>query len=573
NTTDRFSFRLKFDEYTKDQTCFGLDTFVINNCYSDNSYMKEYLSYDIMNYIGVDSPLETFTNVSVNGETWGLYLAVEAYNESFLDRTYDDITGNLYSVKGANAGGGMGGDKDKLVADNTQDQAIPQANGQAIPNDDQQTDAQPPAMMAPGNDAGGNIPNDNQQTDAQPPAMMAPGNDAGGSSKNGADLQYIDEDSSSYSSIFGNAVGDSDEDDQQRVITALKNLSEGTELEEYFDIDKILRYLAAHTFVVNLDSYSSNMCQNYYVYEKDGKISILPWDYNQSFGGFQSASAESVINFPIDTPVSGVELAERPLIAKLLENEEYLEKYHSYLNEIVTGYIESGQYENTITKLDNLINEYVKNDPSAFCTYEEYEKAVPALLQLGELRAESIKGQLNGSIPSTTSEQELNPEALLSPGTLNFSDLGSVGGGGGGNRNMKGVGDTNTNTNTNDNQNTQPNINDQKFDMPDRELIEKAMEILQGSDTSNLTEEQKTKLLEIGLTEDQIEMLSSFSNKMPGARVDQNNQNPNSNQTAGDSQQVTGTNNLINNTTIISILLIIILLFGTFIISRYKKKY
>ena len=66
-------------------------------------------------------------------------------------------------------------------------------------------------------------------------------------------------------------VGKGSEEDYQRVIEALKALSEGRDLEKYFDVDQILRYFAAHTIVVNLDSYSSGMAQNYYIYEKTEK--------------------------------------------------------------------------------------------------------------------------------------------------------------------------------------------------------------------------------------------------------------------------------------------------------------
>jgi spore coat protein CotH len=48
SNSDRYSFRLQFDEYIKDQTCFGLDGFVINNMLGDNTYMKEYMSYTLM---------------------------------------------------------------------------------------------------------------------------------------------------------------------------------------------------------------------------------------------------------------------------------------------------------------------------------------------------------------------------------------------------------------------------------------------------------------------------------------------------------------------------------------------
>ena len=71
DTTDRYSFKIKFDEYVKDQTWNGLDKMVVNNMISDASYMKEYLSYDIMSYIGVDAPLFAFANINVNGKAWG----------------------------------------------------------------------------------------------------------------------------------------------------------------------------------------------------------------------------------------------------------------------------------------------------------------------------------------------------------------------------------------------------------------------------------------------------------------------------------------------------------------------
>ena len=94
------------------------------------------------------------------------------------------------------------------------------------------------------------------------------------------------------------------------------------DIESYLNVDEVLRYFAANTFLVNLDSYASNMNHNYYLYEDDGVVSILPWDYNLSFGGFQAGSASSAINFPIDSPVSGT-LEDNPLIANLLEVDEY----------------------------------------------------------------------------------------------------------------------------------------------------------------------------------------------------------------------------------------------------------
>ena len=54
------------------------------------------------------------------------------------------------------------------------------------------------------------------------------------------------------------------------------------------------------------------MAHNYYLYEYNGKLNILPWDYNLSFEecpwvvgmGGQPSGATSVINDAIDTPFS-----------------------------------------------------------------------------------------------------------------------------------------------------------------------------------------------------------------------------------------------------------------------------
>ncbi len=143
--------------------------------------------------------------------------------------------------------------------------------------------------------------------------------------------------------LYGAPIGD---------MTYLNN---GTDLETNVDVEEVLMYFAAQTVVVNLDSYVSNMGHNYYLYENDGQISILPWDYILAFGGFQSGSASKVVNFPIDTPVLGVSLEERPLLGKLLEVPEYFEKYHEYLQEIVNGYFDDGKFEQKVDTLNNLL--------------------------------------------------------------------------------------------------------------------------------------------------------------------------------------------------------------------------
>ena len=167
------------------------------------------------------------------------------------------------------------------------------------------------------------------------------------------------------------------------------------------------------------------MQHNYYLYEEKGQLSMLPWDYNLSFGTFQGGSSTAVINFPIDTPVSGVSLEERPIIGKLLEVSEYKEAYHNDLESAIASYFESGLYEKRIDQLDALIGDYVREDATAFYSYDEYKASLPVLKAFGRLRAQSIRGQLEGTIPSTTETQKNEQEKLIQADSINLSLLGS----------------------------------------------------------------------------------------------------------------------------------------------------
>lgn len=585
--SDRYSFKIQFDENIKGQTYFGLDKLVLNNIHADTTYMKEVISYDIMNYIGVTTPLMAYTNITVNGEPWGFYLALEAYEDGFVERVYGTeglAEGNLYNVKGS-FGGGMGGGMERKPGENNQGARRTNRNGanEGAPQN-------VPANVAQ-NATVDNSTTQNPTPGFQPPTMGEnPGGFPGGGmpgfgSGGGGSLVYTDDDPDSYSAIFGNAVFKSKEEDYQRVITALKKLSEGEELETYFDVDQILRYFAAHTVVVNLDSYISNMQQNYYLYEQGGKVTILPWDYNLAFGGFQGGSATSAVNFPIDTPVSGVALSDRPLLAKLLENETYLEKYHQYLSEIVEGYFNSGYFIDKIDQLDKLIQNYVKEDASAFFTYDQYVAGVDTLKQFGILRAQSIQGQLEGSIPSTTEGQSAAPDQLIDASAINLSTMGSQGGGGMGMGRNQGnsvgqtqpqvIGEGNSPNRAGQTQPpgtvgqansagqtqqppggmTQPGEVGQmqppggmgqpndRVDL-DPEVMMQVMNILQNSQGEELTEEQLEELQALGLTDEEIDIIKELRTNLPQIQgPNGGNFNPmNPGERRGENTQGTGQN-------------------------------
>lgn len=249
-------------------------------------------------------------------------------------------------------------------------------------------------------------------------------------------LIYSDDEYSSYSNIFGNAKTDITDEDKDRLIASLKSLNENSDIENVVNVDEVIRYFVVHNFVCNFDSYTGSMIHNYYLYEEDGQLSMIPWDYNLAFGGFSaggggSDSATQMVNYPIDTPVSGGTIDSRPMLAWIFADESYTELYHTYFDTFISEYFESGYFENLITETENLIASYVEQDPTKFCTYEEFETGVDTLKSFCLLRAESIRGQLDGMIPSTSDGQQEDDSALVDASSISLTDMGSMGHGGG----------------------------------------------------------------------------------------------------------------------------------------------
>ena len=193
------------------------------------------------------------------------------------------------------------------------------------------------------------------------------------------------------------------------------------------NVDEVIRYFVVHNFVCNFDSYTGSMIHNYYLYEEDGQLSMIPWDYNLAFGGFQGAQdATALVNYPIDTPVSGGTVESRPMLAWIFASEEYTQLYHQYFAEFIASYFDSGYFAQMIDSVQELIAPYVEQDPTKFCTYEEFETGVVTLKEFCLLRAESISGQLAGTIPATSDGQSQDSSTLIDASDLNVSDMGTM---------------------------------------------------------------------------------------------------------------------------------------------------
>ena len=379
---NRYSFKVEFDHYDKSNTYYGLDKLCLNNIIQDNTYMKDYVTYQMMSGFGVDSPLCSYVYLTVNGEDFGLYLAVEGVEESFLERNYGRDYGELYKPDSMSMGGGRGNGAgfDPGILEDA-------GTWPGNPGNDEE------GMGAPGE----GMPPEGMETGKGPggPGGMSMGSDD-------VSLIYTDDEYDSYSNIFDNAKTEISDSDKERLIDALKKLNEGKNIDTVVDIEEVIRYFTVHNFVCNFDSYTGSMIHNYYLYEKDGQLSMIPWDYNLAFGGFESGTdAEGLVNYPIDSPVSGGTVESRPMLAWIFADEEYTKLYHQYFAEFIEQYFTSGEFEQMIDAVSEMIAPYVEKDPTKFCTYEEFQEGVSTLKSFCMLRAESIEGQLDGTTSST----------------------------------------------------------------------------------------------------------------------------------------------------------------------------
>lgn len=397
--SQRYSFKLEFDQYDKTKSYYGLDKLCLNNLIQDNTMMKDYLVYQMMYEFGVDAPLSSYVYITVNGEDWGLYLAVEGIEESFLQRNYGTDYGDLYKPDSLSFGGGRGNGKEFDINDLDFERSD-------TSDSDMKFSFEQNSKFEEGDIK-------NRDFGKEDGFNMFGG--FGGMGSDDVKLKYIDDNSESYSNIFNSAKTDVTQKDQERLISSLKSLSEYKDLEDVLDVEEVLRYFVIHNFVDNGDSYTGSMIHNYYLYEENGKLSMIPWDYNLAYGTFMGNNASSSVNSSIDNPVDG-DINERPMVGWIFSDKSYTKQYHEFFEEFLDEWFISGKFSKLIEETKEMISPYVEKDPTKFCTTEEFENGVDTIFQYMSLRAQAVGMQLSGD------------DSLVDASGLNISSMGTMGG-------------------------------------------------------------------------------------------------------------------------------------------------
>ncbi len=149
-----------------------------------------------------------------------------------------------------------------------------------------------------------------------------------------------------------------------------------SEIEKVLDVDQVLRFLAVSVMMVHLDNYIG-MGHNYYLYEINGKFTVIPWDLNMAFGtfGMGVGRGTNITDFYIDEPTTGA-VMERPLVNRLLAHKPYMDKYHEYLEQLLEGGFAEGVIEARIDELVEMIRPFVEADELKFFSTEDFEKNI-----------------------------------------------------------------------------------------------------------------------------------------------------------------------------------------------------
>jgi len=100
STSERYSFKVKTNKYVDDQYLDGSNEFVLNNSYNDPSYLREYITYGASSYLGLITPETEFVQLTINGADYGLYLYVESYDDTFVEKYSDSSDTELYKADG-----------------------------------------------------------------------------------------------------------------------------------------------------------------------------------------------------------------------------------------------------------------------------------------------------------------------------------------------------------------------------------------------------------------------------------------------------------------------------------------
>lgn len=334
----RFSFSVNFGKYVKKkshgkkQNFYGCNKISFNNFFFDKTQMKEFCAMMLMQEMGVATPQFGLAKLYINGEYYGVYFMVESMDSSIMEQHFqaaeEEVSAYLTKPE----------DSSLIYDGNILDAYLNQDGSFDL--SDVLVQKEDGSWQAKGALETVNYLWEKDEDTLQDVAEMLPTVLSWQRKLNllsvGMDFKgkKLDVNSDKYVEL----------------------------LSQVFDVDEVLRYFAAHSFLVQMDNMFT-VYRNYGLYvDKNGRASLAAWDYDLSFGCYFPSTAENTANYYVDVMYKDdgaqwgegnqnlslwaenpnrqrreEDICERyeefPLFHVLYQNESLRKQYHEYLKD------------------------------------------------------------------------------------------------------------------------------------------------------------------------------------------------------------------------------------------------
>lgn len=348
NSTIGFSskppFKLDLNAYLPEQEYSNLKMLLFHNNFGDPSLLREKMAYDMMRFAGVNAGFTTYvefwidiTDDNLPADYLGVYTMVERPDVKFLANRF-----------------GRENDQGNLYkADAWFEQGA--------------------ADLA--------YYGENIEDYPQPRGELAYG------------LMYKDPQEVDYSDIIQlcYVIDGVDYDTPEDFAAAL---------EEVFNVDVFLRYLAVIFLTLNFDQYPDTG-NNYYLYHDPGsdRFEWIAWDMGNSWGGFGGDAEHPIFG----TEYSLGPLQYRPLFTKVFEVKAYRRTYQAYLDLLIRQYFNRELLGSQAKSWQALIRPHLQAGQgdkmfygsTAYSSLEAFDQSLQHFIALTDARAIYVASVLN----------------------------------------------------------------------------------------------------------------------------------------------------------------------------------
>jgi len=385
--SDRYSFKLHFDEYISSQSLYGVQAINLNNSFSDPTYMQEVLAYELAEQMGLPTPKYSYVNLYINDELWGFYLAVEQIGDSYLERHFGDSNGSLYKAI-------MGNGTDLAWVDDSREsysglvQKSDYADEEALIN-----------MIYELNNGSDYEQVLDVENVLKYIALNVVTNNSDSYIGQNKHNYYLYEQNGvfsvlpwDYNMAFGGmgAMGFGGRGGRFGGLGGFggrgnMNIGQAAERDpdpaaaqdaQQGEAPGVGQSVAPTEQQGVLPNFRSNRLRTEGNQAggpaSDGQQGAIPGFEGGSDGGFGRFGS----NMSVFDPAGGL---NRPLVDKLLAVPEYLELYTGYVRDALEGYLATDHFNKRVDEWADLIRDDVKRDPRPFYGYEQFESGIESL--------------------------------------------------------------------------------------------------------------------------------------------------------------------------------------------------